>query len=148
VRRDHLVNGTAKSCGCLQIEDTINRSWKGYEEISGKYWYDIHRNAKHRIIDFDITIEEAWELFIKQQKVCFYTGEPLCFSKGRRDKKLQTASLDRIDNTKGYSIENCCWVHKRINKLKGDFTEAEFLDWSKKITQYAELKSTAQTSSK
>ena len=35
----------------------------------------------------------------------------------------QTASIDRIDSTKGYYIDNIQWVHKDVNRMKKDFEE-------------------------
>lgn len=146
VRRNRLVDGETQSCGCLAIEKTIERSWKGHEEISGKYWYDLNRNAKYRLIEFSITIENAWEKFVEQGKQCYFTGETLCFAKGKKDKTTQTASLDRLDNSLGYTKENCCWVHKTVNRLKNDFVVDEFLLWCKKITEYNHDKAEVQSS--
>ena len=38
-----------------------------------------------------------------------------------------SASLDRIDNTKGYVAGNVQWLHKDINWMKGRFTQPRFL---------------------
>ncbi len=139
VSRKHLLDGCTKSCGCLAAEVTKKRCWKGCGEISGTYWHDISRNAKFRAIPFAIAIEEAWQLYLKQNKKCALTGEMLNFyTKRKKDIKSQTASLDRIDNTKPYTCSNCCWVHKRINKLKNDFSIEELLYWTKKIVEHNE----------
>jgi hypothetical protein len=143
VRRKHLLSGNTVSCGCHSREQTSKRSWKGYEEISGKYWYDLARNAKYRLIDFEITIQEAWLQFLKQERRCSFTGQQLTFAKGKKDRKEQTASLDRYDNEKGYTVENCCWIHKSVNRLKNDFSVNEFLYWCKAISDYHEQKNPA-----
>ena len=51
-----------------------------------------------------------------------------------------TASLDRIDNTKGYTQDNVQWVHKDINRIKSDLSQEYFLtlcktvvDWNKNV---------------
>jgi hypothetical protein len=143
VRRDHLVQGHSQSCGCLQIEKTINRCWKGHEEISGKYWYDLNRNAKFRLVDFEITIDEAWKIFLFQNRRCYFTGDLLCFAKGKSDSKCQTASLDRLDNKLGYTKENCRWVHKSVNRLKNDFALEEFLALCSKVSEYEKTKNSS-----
>jgi hypothetical protein len=48
----------------------------------------------------------------------------------------QTASLDRKDSSKGYIKGNVWWVDKRINKLKSDFEQEEFLLLCKKVANY------------
>ena len=41
---------------------------KTFGEISGKYWSSLKKNAKKRNIQVKVTIEEAWEIFLKQNK--------------------------------------------------------------------------------
>lgn len=49
--------------------------------------------------------------------------------------RLQTGSLDRKDSSKGYSIDNIQWVHKRVNFLKRDYSEEELIYWCTKIAK-------------
>ena len=49
--------------------------------------------------------------------------------------KNRTASLDRIDSNKGYTIDNVQWVHKDINKMKMDLEEDVFIDNCKLIIE-------------
>lgn len=51
-------------------------------------------------------------------------------------KVMQTASLDRIDSLKGYTIDNVQWIHKHINYMKIDLTEQEFFHFIKQIYEY------------
>ena len=46
---------------------------------------------------------------------------------------MTTASLDRIDSTKGYFIENVQWVHKYVNIMKWHTANQEFIEWCKLI---------------
>lgn len=71
-------------------------------------------------------------MFLKQDKKCALTKQPLSFSsKG----VYNTASLDRIDNSKGYDLENVQWVHKDVNFMKGSLTQKYFLKLCKLITK-------------
>ena len=47
-----------------------NKQWKGCEELSGSYWFNIVSGAKKRNIKFDISIEDAWMLYENQSKKC------------------------------------------------------------------------------
>ena len=49
-------------------------------------------------------------------------------------KNEQTASLDRIDNSKGYIVGNVQWVHKQVNFMKGTMEQKEFIKFCKLIS--------------
>jgi hypothetical protein len=132
----HLTSGHLKSCGCLKkLCNTRSKTWKGCGDISGKYWSNLKHHANLRQLKFNITIEEAWSLFEKQSKRCALSGVELSF-KFRDNIPEGTASLDRIDSTKGYEINNVQWIHKDINWMKNNFSQTQFLDWVGKIASY------------
>ena len=101
-------------------------------------WSKLQRDARIRGIPFDITIEEAWELFLKQERKCSYTNMLLTFPTTSCSYD-GTASLDRIDSSKGYSIGNLQWVHKWVNIMKTDLTEPEFFGFCKMIYEHKKL---------
>jgi len=79
-------------------------------------------------------------LFIKQNKKCALTGLDIKF--GVRNDKITgtyeetTASLDRIDSSKGYVKGNIQWVHKDINIMKNDFNVDKFKKLCKMVISY------------
>ena len=108
-----------------------HHAWTGYEDISGSHWRDIEysaRNRRGRQISFNITIEEAWDIYVQQNRKCALSGLDIQFSPtgGNRYDKT-TASLDRIDSSEGYCVDNCQWVHKDINKMKMDLDQDRFI---------------------
>lgn len=111
-----------------------NRNWKGFGLISGGYFNNLIRWAKNRNLEFHITIDYIWDLFIKQNGCCSITNLPIFFT-NRKDIK-QTASLDRIDSSKGYIEGNVQWVHKTINQMKWDFDQDYFISTCSKIHNY------------
>lgn len=76
-----------------------------------------------------------WELFEKQNGKCALSNVDIFLSK-RYPRVLQTASLDRIDNTKGYIKNNLQWVHKDINTLKTDFSMERFLELCNLVSEF------------
>jgi hypothetical protein len=48
-----------------------------------------------------------------------------------------TASLDRIDSSKGYIEGNLQWVHKDVNIMKMDLSQVEFIDYCVKVALYS-----------
>ena len=131
-----VILGKRKSCGCSSFpKGKRSHHWKGYEEISGQHWGIILSGAKDRKLQVKITIEDAWKQFLKQNRKCALTGEELCFDSACRSGDC-TASLDRIDSTKGYTIDNIQWVHRKINMMKNCYNQDEFISWCNKITEY------------
>src|SRR5688572_28195857 len=67
--------GRTKKCvKCQGKKGGANWIWSGYKDISGTYWNNLKRSAERRNIEFDLTIEEAWEIFQKQNGKCAYSG--------------------------------------------------------------------------
>ena len=118
---------------------------KGYKEISGDFWDRTKRSAKVRNLEFNISIEDVWNLFLQQNRKCALTGIDIKFNPRKSKLKEATASLDRIDSSKGYIIDNVQWVHKVINNLKMDLDEQEFIDWCNKVSEYRGKNATTKT---
>jgi hypothetical protein len=111
--------------------------WKGVGEMSGGYLYNVKNNAITRNLEFSITFEYMWDLFIKQNRKCAYSGKELIFVRNYwSNKKEQTASLDRTDPTKGYIENNVKWIHKDVNQMKWDMSEKHFIEICKNINNY------------
>lgn len=110
-----------------------------YQNLPRIYWTTLIKGAKKRDIEFAITMEYAWQLFEQQNGLCKLTGIQLNFAKNKREHmtmRKTTASLDRIDSTKGYIIGNVQWVHKDINRMKQHFSEQYFKELCKKVIDY------------
>lgn len=126
--------GTQISCGC------VGRSARrtGYKEIMGSYWSGVEQSAKIRNISFNITAKEAWEVYEKQNKKCIFTGRELVF--GNPAKKIpQTASLDRIDSDKDYTLDNIQWVHKEVNLAKHILSNDAFIQLCQEVVNHSKM---------
>lgn len=137
---DWVWAGNVKSCGCLKVRHSNrNPNWKGYEEISASYWNDMIRNCIATKRNFEITIQQAWQLFIKQDRRCAISNIEIGFKPGSHRKRGQTASLDRIDRSIGYILSNVRWVHTSINFMRStpfeDLSDETLLYWAKLIVE-------------
>ena len=140
VHAEGLTRGTTVSCGCYGK----TKDWAGHGGICLSFWHSIRDGAKRRKLEFTVTIEEAWDLFQRQQSRCAITGEPLIFAKMgeyRSHRGSQTASLDRIDSSKGYIPGNIQWVHRIINEMKWDYPQEEFVTWCKRVVEHNAIRS-------
>lgn len=138
VRTTGLTHDHNKSCGKCKRDrpdkGSKNTRWTGYENISGKFWHQILRGAKYRNHEINITIEDAWNLFNDQDQRCALTGIKLVMNPVKNSIQ-NTASLDRIDNNKGYIKGNVQWVHKDINFMKQDLSQEEFINYCKMVSK-------------
>lgn len=90
--------------------------WMGEYGISATYWGAVQKGAASRELDFSINIKYAASKF---------TG--YCELSGLRIELNTTASLDRIDSSKGYIEGNIQWLHKDVNRIKSDLDEDYFI---------------------
>lgn len=133
--------GRVISCGCRKkeayLENSGQNSWQftGYKEIPGKYFTDLKRRALEKNFKVNINIKYLWRLFIRQKRKCKLSGESIYFGYSNRSNCETTASLDRIDNDKGYIKGNVQWVHKKINVMRNTLTVNQFIIWSQKVVK-------------
>ena len=114
VRLSDLTHGRTKSCGCLRFETLSNGANKKHGMKQTRL-YNIWRNAKTRCSNS----RSPYYRNYGARGISFY--EPWCdnfevfaswaFDNGYSDN----LELDRIDNEKGYSPDNCRWVTRTVN---------------------------------
>jgi hypothetical protein len=139
----HLRRGLITHCGCNPHRGAKHHQWTGVGEISSAFWYDrIIRSANgskrgnqtRKPKELTLTIQEAWDLFLQQDRKCALSGIELTFPSKWKDKSW-TASLDRIDSSEGYILGNVQWVHKDVNIMKNKFSKTYFINICKLIVQ-------------
>jgi hypothetical protein len=133
----NLRAGEVKSCGCLKRQKSKNSTkWHGHADISGTYFQSLKHGAAERGIPFNISIEQMWTQFQKQEGRCALSGVPLKWPPSRKAVTEQTASLDRIDSGRGYGLDNIQWVHKELQPMKMAMEQEKFLAWNDLIYQF------------
>lgn len=109
-------------------EGYIRRATKSYSGTFLSVSARLHRmvveaksRAKSKNIEFDITSQD-----IKWNDICPVLGIPIMFqrNKGKGGDDF-SPSIDRIDNTKGYTRDNVRLISNRANKLKNQMTKLE-----------------------
>lgn len=104
-----------------------NPGYKGVGNVSGNHFSSIKHTAKKRNIPFYITKKMLWNLFLSQNGRCAITGLQIFLP--RTNKDIRIASLDRINNNKGYYKDNIQWVHKDINqKFKKHYSQEKIIE--------------------
>lgn len=139
----HIENCTSSSlilgklkCSLCWKKEMVERMFEGYMDISKDYFSRLADSAKKRKLEFSISIEYLWNLFVKQNKKCALTGKELVLIKTKKNKNKQTASIDRIDSSKGYVEGNLQWIDKWVNLMKSDFSQDEFIFICQQVVDY------------
>jgi len=92
-------------------------------ECDPRHRFSAYRcNAKKRSIDFSLSFEQFSEI---TKQPCTYCGD-----------KKETNGIDRMDNDRGYSIENCVPCCSQCNTIKMDYSKEEFIARVTKIVNY------------
>lgn len=133
----NLEKGISTRCFDCSMEDnkgSSNPAWSGYKDVPKSYYTQIKNGAKSRGIHFDVTIEDLWDAWQKQEGLCALSGMQLTLgSKGANVEK--GASLDRIDSNQGYTKNNIQWLHKHINLMKRNYEQEYFIGMCKMIAE-------------
>ena len=102
---------------------------KGYavdyrNSLNGR-WQMYKNNADKRSISFDLTVADFSALW---SQACSYCGGD-----------IETIGLDRIDNAKGYTMDNVVSCCGRCNEMKMGESADEWLSHMKKILRHLEV---------
>jgi len=84
------------------------------------------QGASSRDLSFDLTKEDFKKVI---ERNCYYCGEaPNKIYGDNNNGTYQCGGIDRVDNSKGYSVDNCVPCCRWCNLAKGTLTEEQFID--------------------
>lgn len=133
IRFRNTGEGVTKSCGCINDE---LRSAPKLDDDQG-FWnrviYNMKKGAKTRSIVWELEDEDVKVLASQD---CFYcdSSPSNIYRRPKSGAEFRYNGLDRMENTKGYAIENVVPCCKRCNIAKNDMTFGEFVDWLRRIS--------------
>lgn len=120
--------GGCSSCSRANQPKGINSQyWRGGKYISSIFLSNVKRGARKRNITCEVTLEELDSIWEAQKGCCVYTGRKLILG--------DTASLDRINSSIGYTATNVQFLHKDVNVSKWAMSEEAFFSMIKEIYQ-------------
>jgi hypothetical protein len=85
--------------------------------------------AKMKNMDFTITKNDIIKMANDQNSKCYYTGDTMEYEIGNP----KMISIDRLDSSKGYTLDNICLTTWEINKMKAEINFGRFLGICRKI---------------
>lgn len=127
VKSNTLMNGKSTQCAKCAKKQIGLKNRKGCGDISGDMWAQMKKNATTKKMIFNVRIEEAWDVFLKQNKKCLLTGQELEFSGYPYDPEKTTAMFDTINPEQGFILGNIQWIHKDIFLIKKGMNNDAFI---------------------
>jgi hypothetical protein len=90
--------------------------------------------------EIQLTVQDISDIWERQNGICIYTNMKLELPSWNSKKNFRTASIDRIDPSKGYTKENCQIVSVMANFAKNDFTHEDMIQFCKEIINCGNIK--------
>jgi hypothetical protein len=139
-----IRKGTSKGCSLCDQKKRVgesNHTWRGFKDVPGSFIQRFTRKSKEKKWKCEIDAEVIHNLFHKQHQKCALTGLPIQFENLTKNKAGYscTASIDRIDSNRGYTLDNIQLVHKDINIMKNAFEQEYFIEICKLIVSKSEV---------
>lgn len=128
----NLIHGHTKSCGCLSVENARNL-FKGPEKVASMAsLYRTYRiSARKRNLVFSIDKDNFYSLVIKP---CHYCGaQPTQVVNYKNNGDFLYNGLDRLNSSRGYTLDNVVTCCKTCNYAKRSMTVDEFSSWINRV---------------
>ena len=94
--------------------------------------------ARKREIAWCLTEEDVLSLYFQQKGLCALSGQKMSTRIIRRGRPPRTqTSIDRINNTGSYTLDNVQLVCAVVNVMKNDMGMDEFLRWCMRVSVHA-----------
>lgn len=125
VRLADVVSGNTKSCGCSRR--------KHKNKAIGRLYSAYSSNAKTRGLEFDLSHKQFYKLINSK---CHYCGIEPSNKITYQGENHFCNGIDRVDNSKGYSIDNvvpCCSI---CNQAKHTLSYDEFISWIERLKSW------------
>lgn len=136
IKQMSLVNWrkSTRSCGCWKATGL----WMKPSNIKphgvaarNSLLCGYKQSAKDRSLSFTLT-EPQFNKLTKSS--CYYCGiEPYRVSKGDNGNYIYNG-IDRVDNDRGYDIDNCVPCCKVCNRAKDIMTQQQFIEWVMRVS--------------
>lgn len=134
---NHLRRGDTRSCGCEQMTNALEKHRLGEGEASLNILYAEYRSrARRKGYEFEFDREQFREITSRN---CYYCGGEPSHADRCRKGKLNGLyvynGIDRVDNTRGYTLDNTVPCCKVCNFMKMNMTEEKFKEHLYKIIE-------------
>lgn len=99
------------------------------------FFKHLSRRSKNRGYSCTVTVKDLMELYKNQNGKCAITGMDMTIDRSPGQWHTYNVSVDRINNDKGYDLNNVQLVCQHINVMRGTLSVEEFLSLCKEIVK-------------
>lgn len=138
-----------RSCTAIKVNSEIQRIGNPQflipnnkkDEYTPFRWFILRSQYRGKRSSYgcDITVEYLKNLWEEQGGICSFTGWNLILPKstsGWENSSPSNASVDRIDNSKGYMQGNVRFISIMANLARQIFTDEQLKEFCKAVTSY------------
>lgn len=108
----------------------LENSCKSHRKRNWEKYLAQKANSRKKLNSTKLTGEHIKKLYVQQNGCCILSGVNFDI-----DSKWNRPSLDRIDNSKGYTEDNIQLVTWIINYTRGELSINEYIDVCKKVVE-------------
>lgn len=130
VRWEYIQSGEIKSCGCKMRDRRISIK----RSTINKLFLLYKASAKKRGLLFEFNLEEFEEITQMPCEYCKDSPSNFKLSPNKiTEKPYFYTGIDRVDNGKGYTKDNCVPCCKKCNFMKKNYSLEDFKTHIEKI---------------
>lgn len=124
------------------IKQKMSEMGRRYRNTLHGFLKRLHNSIRRRsrgtttrksVVDYSVTYDDLLSVWSRQDGKCALTNFPMSFSADQTD--YGRASLDRIDPTRGYHVDNIRFVCFWVNIAKHRMDDDGLLEWCRRLLQ-------------
>lgn len=111
---------------------------KAADRFFQKLMHSVRGGAKTRRIACFLDKDDLLGLYLEQDGRCAMTGQKMLLEDGPgpKLKNRMRPSIDRIDSSGNYTLDNVQLVCAQVNIMKGGMSQVDFLRWCNRIVSH------------
>lgn len=129
-RTDALKKGKHSSCGCMRNAPRPERRLENNMAMKNSLLKNYKSSAKRRNHIFELSKDQ---FIILIEGNCHYCGAKPSNIQNSKNiinyEEYKYNGIDRVDNTLGYTLDNCVSCCAKCNMAKRDMSKDEFIEW-------------------
>jgi len=123
LRRNYCIGAHLLLQPCIGCSNKNNHPTGMVGSVRMSWYTAFQKSAATRGYIWELTPEFIDTLYQEQDGLCVYSGLFISWDESGWN---HTASIDRIDNSRGYFEDNIQLVHKEINMMRGSLSDSRF----------------------